>query len=255
MRAGEATRPSCLGGSMSGSTISGKVTNTVTLGSANYPSPLTVAGTGNVTISAYSGIGIYGPVGSGTLINDGTVTGGVGAIASNFIGSNGGTGVRLLGGTTGTNSGTITGGAGGYGTPDAGSGGVGVYLATGADFTNLATIIGGAGGLANGHLASQGFGGAGARVDGGILSNSGAITGGYSPGNNNYAGAGVDLVAGTLINTGTISGGYSPGILGSPHNGLGAGVYLTPGATLLNNGTIIGGGNQQEGSQRYLCQG
>ncbi len=232
---------------MAGSTISGKVTNTVTLGSASYPSPLTVTGIGNVTISFYSGTGIYGPASSGTLINDGTVTGGVGSIASNFFGGTGGTGVRLLSGTTGTNSGTITGGAGGYSTQDAGAGGVGVYLAAGADFTNLATITGGAGGDANGHLASQGLGGDGVRVDGGTLSNSGAITGGYSHGANDYAGAGVDLVAGTLTNTGTISGGYSHSELGFGRNGLGSGVYLTPGATLFNNGTIIGGRNPEEG--------
>ena len=64
---------------MSGSTINGKVTTTVTLGSVSYPSPLTVAITGDVTITAYTGTGVYAPAASGTLLNHGTIVGGTGA--------------------------------------------------------------------------------------------------------------------------------------------------------------------------------
>ena len=78
---------------MTGSTISNTVTSTVTLGSALYPSPLTVTGSGDVAVTAFSAIGIFGPADSGTLINDGKVTGGAGG--TRYSGAaNGGTGSR-----------------------------------------------------------------------------------------------------------------------------------------------------------------
>ncbi len=95
---------------MAGSTISGTITSTVTIGSALYPSPLTISGTGVIAVAAYAGIGVDGPADSGTLINDGAVTGGAGSAASS--GGGGGTGVYLLDGNTATNAGAISGGAG-----------------------------------------------------------------------------------------------------------------------------------------------
>jgi hypothetical protein len=119
---------------MAGSTISGTVTSTVTLGSASYPSPLTVAGTGVVAPSAYAATGVYGPAGSGTLINDGSITGGVGTNSSLAFsaGGTGGAGISLLDGATATNNGQITGGSGGDGDEFGGVGGAGVSLGAGA---------------------------------------------------------------------------------------------------------------------------
>jgi hypothetical protein len=195
---------------MAGSTISGKVTTTVTLGSASYPSPLTITGSGDIAVSAPSATGIDAPAGSGIVINDGTVTGGAAIEASD------------------------------------GSGGVGVYLATGAALTNQGTITGGAG--HPGRLGAGGYGpgpgGAGVLIDGGTLTNRGTVAGGYGVGEYGPTGSGANLLAGTLINTGTIIGGSANLDLGFG----GAGVNLATSATLLNNGTIVGGYGLQGGS-------
>jgi hypothetical protein len=221
---------------MAGSTISGTVTSTVTLGSVTYPSPLTVTNTGDVAVTAFSAIGIFAPAGSGTLINDGRVTGGAGSAGaggsvSGSYGGNGGIGVDLLSGSTATNNGTLTGGAGGssatgYGLRggeggsrggeggsrggEGGSGGVGVSLVAGALLTNTALIIGGNGARSfNGGEVAGARGGAGVALNGGSLVNDGAITGGTA-GLGGYArvgGNGVALRAGTVTNTGTITGG------------------------------------------------
>jgi hypothetical protein len=143
---------------MAGSIISGKVTNSVTLGSAGYPSPLTVAATGDVAVSANAGIGIYGPASSGTLINDGTVAGGAGSASSSAGGGGGGTG--------------------GTGTTYGGDGGSAGYLAAGAVLTNQSTIAGGGGGYGTGGpSAGQGTGGPGVVINGGTLDNTSVILG------------------------------------------------------------------------------
>jgi hypothetical protein len=227
---------------MAGSTISGTITTTVTLGSASYPSPLTVIGTGDITVSAYAATGIYGPAGGGTLLNDGTVTGGAGSAGS--LGGGGGTGVYLLSGSTATNDGTVIGGAGGTGVYLGGNGGVGVYLAAGAGFTNKATITGGGGGHGTGSGATQGIGGIGVLLNGGTLANSDDIAGGNGFGGRGYGGSGAILLAGTLTNTGTITGGSGDIGGGSGSRFFaqdGNGVYLSATATLVNNGTVIGG--------------
>jgi Hint domain len=244
---------------MAGSTISGTVTSTVTLDSVTYPSPLTVTSTGDVAVSAFSAIGIYAPAGSGTLINDGTVTGGAGTVGtSGRFGGNGGTSVELLSGSTAVNNGQISGGAGGNSTKGSGNGGVGVSVATGGILTNQATITGGSSGLAEGDLnTSQGCGGAGVQVTGGSVTNSGTITGGYSFGYRE-AGSGALLLAGTLSNTGIIAGGRS-----TPTNSvteinprLEDGVYLSATATLTNSGTIVGGyAYQRGGAGIYVAAG
>ena len=193
---------------MTGSTISNTVTSTVTLGSALYPSPLTVTGSGDVAVTAFSAIGIFGPADSGTLINDGKVTGGAGG--TRYSGAaNGGTGVELLSGSTATNIGTITGGAAGY---------------------NEIGVGGRLGGI----------GGAGVSLDGGSLANSGLIAGGYALiGDGGY---GAALGAGTLTNTGVIAGGNAEtGNSSFDQQSGGAGVELAGSAVLVNNGTISGG--------------
>jgi hypothetical protein len=192
---------------MVGSTINGKVTTTVTLGSASYPSPVTVTGSGDIVVSAYGAIGVYGSPGSGVLVNAGAITGGAGSTTNGSVDSNGGAGVYLLGGDTAINNGAITGGAGG----------------------------------------GVGRGGAGVSLDGGTLSNSGSITGGYSPGSSDYAGSGVLLLAGTLINTGIIAGGGARGVATPPVGAGGNGVYLAATATLFNDGTIAGGSDGEGG--------
>ena len=225
---------------MAGSTISGTITSTVTLGSANYPSPLTITGTGDIAITSYGGAGVYGPAGSGTLINDGAIAGGKGIEGGGI----GGAGVSLRNGSTATNVGTIAGGGGGNG---AGKGGAGIYLAAGAALTNQGMIGGGYGGSGTGGIHNVvGVGGAGALLNGGTLTNDNTIAGGYSEGGNRYAGSGVVLLAGTLINTGMIVGGYSPDGNGIGDGGVryGEGVYLAASASLLNaGGTIVGGSN------------
>src|ERR1700733_14299639 len=92
---------------MAGSTISSTVTSTVTLGSASYPSPLTVTATGDVASTYPAATGVFGPAGGGTLINDGTV---MGAVSLEY--GTAGTGVYLLSGSTAINNGIVAGGTG-----------------------------------------------------------------------------------------------------------------------------------------------
>jgi hypothetical protein len=220
---------------MAGSTLSDTITVGITLGSAAYPSPLTITSTGAITPSAYGVTGVYAAIGAGYLLNQGSVTGGFGQTGSPAsMGGAGGPGVDLASSSL-TNGGLLTGGGGG-----AGGAGYNRYQATYA-----------AGGNA-------GIGGAGARLTGGSLTNDGTIVGGNGgiggatpPGVNGGAGhgavggVGVDLIAGGLTNNGTIVGGTggSQGFNGAEH-GLfeqsGAGVYIVSGS-LTNTGTILGG--------------
>jgi hypothetical protein len=279
---------------MAGSTISNHVTISVTLGSGSYHSPLTLVSTGFIepspgdvtgpaaliaTINAgyvlnqgtiagdyYGGPGGSGGAGtsitSGSLTNEGAITGGLGS-ASYAFGGAGGAGV-LLASASLTNEGTIAGGAGGasygYGPPGigaGGSGGVGVYVQSGG-VTNDGTIAGGRGGDGAYHGGGSGGTGVSLRTDS-ILTNNGRITGGrhgiYFAISYFYyfAGFGVDAANSTVTNQGTIAGGNGVDLTSSTLTNSGTiscGLYVgglygngvdAASSTLTNNGTIIGG--------------
>ncbi len=272
---------------MAGSTIGSKLTIGVTLGSTAAPgiylSPLTITPTGYIAPSSHgvSGLsasitagyvlnqgGISGGVGTqgeavgdggagsggvglsaGSLINDGTVTGGTGGGAGGGGGNggHGGYGIDLAASLV-INSGKIAGGDGGFSevnyvtvnTGTAGTGGTGAVLASGI-LINGGTIRGGIGG-------SGGFGGAGGIgliLDGGSLSNQAVIIGG-EPGHgsagvfyqNLGGGVGAAVYAGTLTNTGTISGWNTPQ---STSYAAGADGIVISGGNVVNHGTINGG--------------
>jgi hypothetical protein len=115
-------------------TITTLVSNSVTIGSALYGSPLTVTSTGSVVPATAGAAAVQGTGASPTLINAGLIQGGQGAAAST-----GGDGVVLTNGTI-TNTGSIAGGAGGSGA----AGGIGVML-SGGTLTTSGAISGGAG--------------------------------------------------------------------------------------------------------------
>jgi collagen type I/II/III/V/XI/XXIV/XXVII alpha len=220
---------------MAGSTLSDTITVGITLGSAAYPSPLTITPTGAIAPSAYAVAGLYATISAGYVLNQGSVAGGVGRTGSAAtMGGTGGVGVVLASGSL-TNDALLTGGGGGTG---------------GAGYTSLpATIVPGGYG---------GTGSAGVDLTGGSLINNGTIVGGIGgvggatpdgitgdAGRGGIAGAGVDLIAGGLTNNGTIVGGAggSEGFNGAEHgfdgNG-GVGAYVVVGS-LTNTGTIVGG--------------
>jgi hypothetical protein len=99
---------------MANSTITGLVSNSVTIGSALYPSALTITATGSVVPTAAGAVGVTSSVTNPVLINEGTIEGGQGTHSASGTGGTGGIGVMLSGGTL-TNSGSIRGGAGGTG--------------------------------------------------------------------------------------------------------------------------------------------
>jgi hypothetical protein len=164
---------------------------------------------------------------SGTLINGGHISGGVGGYGNVFTGAaSSGVGVELWAGSV-TNNGSIAGGAGHAGLlgdlgGPGGAGGVGVQVLSGT-LTNNSQISGGNGGA----------GGEGEFINGG---------------NGGAGGAGVDLSSGSVINTGSITGGtggaggsgYYPNYFGGTGGSGGAGVYLN-GGTLSTSGSISGG--------------
>jgi autotransporter family porin len=224
-------------------TISGTVTTSVDLGGADYPSPLTVGGSGVILPSAVSAAGVLAVVADAALTNDGKISGGVGLAAE------GGFGVDLLsGGDTLTNLGSVTGGTGrSSGKPGLGlNGGTGVTIASG-EITNGGTIAGGQGGGYDNTIfyPNIGIGGTGVVLDSSRLVNNGSIAGGNG-GNVSYfsafgteysytgaGGAGVSLADGSssVLNRGTITGGGY----------IGVGVDMVAGGSLLNRGTIAGG--------------
>jgi hypothetical protein len=171
---------------MSGSTITGTTSTTVTLNSGSYLSPLTVTTGGAITVAIGYGITSNS---YGTLINDGTIiSGNTRAIGLYNGGSVTNSGV-ILGSTDGihafggaltlANSGSIAGGVGGHG----------ISIYTGY-VTNAPS----------GQIYGGSFG-AYFYAPGGTLNNAGTITAGTS-------GTGVSLLrSSTLINAGTIAGG------------------------------------------------
>ncbi|GAA5266355.1 hypothetical protein ACOSOMT5_P2782 [Acidiphilium sp. MT5] len=122
---------------MSGSTISGTISHTVTFGTGAYTSPLTITSTGDITPSTTAAIGLVMPSSvSGSVINFGTITGG---LDTNNLFS-GGVGVQISAGTF-INDGHVAGGAS-FASTDPGGDGVNIY---GGLFDNTArgTVAGG----------------------------------------------------------------------------------------------------------------
>ena len=249
------------------STISTKIAANVTLGSASYPSPLTITSTG--IVAPTENIAVYSDVAGNQLTNYGAIDGGYAAMGLDLLvgklanyghitggGSDGslagGVGVNLARGGSVLNHGSITGGKN-----DGDSSGAGV-MQDGGKLTNYANITGGttnpyvdnglggsgvdfsAGTLMNlGHITggNGGVGGAGVYVGGGTLTNAEQITGGNGFATDIGAGGmGVDLVAGILNNNNSIIGGVSA-----------AGVRQS-GGTLNNNASIAGGHGNVRGS-------
>ena len=213
-----------------GSSISGTVTSTVDLGSAAYPSPLTVTGTGAILPAAAGAFGVYASQAGVSLSNAGRIEGGAGQA------DGGGAAVDFTAKGTLSNTGSIVGGATGNTSVNGtyGNGGDGVMFAGGA-LTNGDLITGG---------GAYGAGGVGVVFSGaGTLTNTGTIAGGA---HNIYSyelaagGNGVDLGAGAVLsNHGAISGGDSDSNTAAANS---VGVYVGAGAMLANDGQITGGG-------------
>jgi len=187
---------------------------TVTVGSAAYPSPLTISPNGAVEPTTVGATAVFSGVAGNSVTNYGTIDGGAG------VGKvDGGVGVNLSAGTLTNNSGAyINGGSGYY------NGGNGVYL-HGGTLTNYGTIDGGS--VAD---VFSSISGAGVDLSAGTLINNGAI----NAGSNTFYGAfGAYLNGGTLINNASISGAGG-------HYHYGGGVYLNGGA-LTTSGSISGG--------------
>jgi hypothetical protein len=178
-----------------------------------------------------------------TLKNNGTIiAGGGGSLRDHsFVG---GVGVDLTAGGVLGNGGTIDGGAAGY----FGMGGAGADVGATATIDNSGIITGGA----SGHDAGGNAGIGVVVLQGGIVTNSGAITGGAGNGvlagrpQYGIGGAGAQIQSGGMVtNTGTIRGGasaYGAPVRFTPAPAVsGDGVDLDAGATLVNDGTIIGG--------------
>jgi hypothetical protein len=258
---------------MAGSIISSTVTNTVMLGGAAYPSPLTITTAGVVSPAYYGSTGVLAIVAGVSLVNQGHISGGYGyAARGSFV--QGGVGVDLTsGGDRLSNTGTISGGAsydlGGPGVPVGSdtqpgfAGGNGVDLTAGT-IHNSGTIDGGAGVYAGVYafVGPGGPGGDGVSMDGGLVANAGTITGGVGA----YGGpfAGGDGIVGTgsanvIHNTGTITGGGGGfgGEETDPAAGPGGlGVDLSSGGSLFNGGMITGGnGGSSDGVDAYAANG
>lgn len=257
---------------MSGSTLSNTITLGITLGSVAYPSPLTITSTGAVQPASYAAAGLVATLSTGYVLNQGTLTGGIGQTGSPAAaGGTGGFGVYLEAGSL-TNAGMLVGGDGGTGgigvagtasvAPGGygGAGGAGIAVA-GGTLRNNGTVVGGGGG--GGGAAAPGIGvaaggrggdgGAGVDLLAGSLTNSGVIVGGYGGGGgtadfhipNGDGGVGVYALGGDLTNFGTIIGGAPPVTGGS--NGFG--VLFASGGTLTNAGLIEGGTGTSGGVQ------
>jgi hypothetical protein len=122
---------------MSGSTISGTISHTVTFGTGAYTSPLTITSTGDITPSTTAAIGLVMPSSvSGSVINFGTITGGI----DNNNSFTGGVGVQISAGTF-INDGHVAGGAS-FSSNYPGGDGVNIYGGL-FDNTALGTVAGG----------------------------------------------------------------------------------------------------------------
>jgi len=194
--------------------INSTIYYTVTVGSAAYPSPLTISPNGAVEPTTVGATALFSGVAGNSVMNYGSIDGGAG------IGKvEGGVGVNLSAGTLTNNAGAyINGGSGYY------NGGNGVYL-HGGTLTNYGTINGGS--VAD---VFSSISGSGVDLSAGTLINNGAI----NAGSNTFYGAfGAYLNGGKLINNGSIGGAGG-------HYHYGGGVYLNGGA-LTTSGLISGG--------------
>jgi autotransporter passenger strand-loop-strand repeat protein len=246
---------------MTGSTITGLIETSVTLGASGYASPLTIASRGTVIGNANLG-GVYLPRGisHGEIINNGLIEGQAGYYVapaydpsagtfSAAFGIRGGNGVFLEGASaTLTNSQYILGGNGYFDLHNAyngsfeASGGCGVIVKNTATIINSALIEGGA-------PAEQiGYAGDGIIfLTGGVLNNTGYIEGGQGALNRYHAGnggVGVNVETGTVMitNNGFIGGG--DGGLDSAHQTYsgGNGLVVANDTAVTNHGMIEGGG-------------
>ena len=253
---------------MTGKTISSLVTTSVTLGSAGYPSPLTITSTGRIAPSVYGAVGILLPsLGSlASIVNQGAVSAMEGGYGR--TGGVGGNGIDLNSPAVLTNSGVIAAGVGGYSNYNGGLGGTGLDVQASSTVVNSGQIFGGTGGYG---FYTPGIAGGGVVLDGSAtLSNTGLILGGTGGRSNSYnvyayrtitGGIGVSTGSEAVVsNTGHITGGaggYTDQsstyqIVG---NSGAAGVALGAASTLSNGGTITGGMGGVGGVATYTIQG
>jgi len=255
------------------------ITHGITVGGADYPSPLTLSSAqvveptssaatavylnpgaslnnqGMVLGGNYGGVGIY--LTTGTISNAGTIGGGAGSTQGPGFPTDGGYGLSASGAGVVLNAGEIRGGAGGAGNNGAvySAAGGAVYL-YGASLENSGLILGGAGGAYQpGSPGQGGAGGNGVKLDlYATLTNSGTILGGAGGAGAQAGSGGYGVfmqVYSTLINTGAITGGAAGA--GSTPEGSGAGVYLR-GGVLVDSGTISGAARTNSSGERYAVR-
>ncbi len=263
------------------------ITSSITIGSAAYASPFTLAGTlavipsvratAAITMNSNTSLdnlgfidgGTYGGAGvslsSGALVNDGMIVGGAGNAQGNSYTTNGGYGISMAapfgggGPATITNAGTVLGGAGGADVSAVrySAAGGAVYLyGLGTTLDNTGLIRGGAGGVYQpGAAATGGGGGVGVKMNyHAVLYNRGTIEGGAGGAGTQAGSGGYGVFMqsySTLTNTGLIMGG-EPGA-GSAASGGAAGVYLRNGV-LINAGTIAAAATVNSSGIRYAVR-
>jgi hypothetical protein len=118
---------------MSGTTISTTITQTVTLGSASYASPLTLTAAAAITPSLASATGITSTLAASYLDNLGIILGAAAASPTNDVAGISGFGLSFAAGGTLVNAGTISSGAGAISQ-------VGLYFASTATIINTGFI-------------------------------------------------------------------------------------------------------------------
>jgi Hint domain len=232
--------------------VTGRVTETVTIGSTSYPNPLEVTSTGYIMpTTATAGIDGAG-AGQYTLGNDGSINGGQSFTAT----GTGGIGVDLSSAIV-TNNQTISGGNGYFGS----NGGVGVSMA--GTLTNSADAVIEGGEAYNG----SGTGGLGVVFSGGTLTNDagaqiigGGIGFGYGTAATGNGGGGVDLgTDATVKNYGSIEGGFGPATGTKSHPDVGAyGLKAAAPTDIVTNyggGRVTGGNGYTTGGAGIVASG
>jgi len=187
----------------SGPGISTTFTGTVTMGSAAFPSPLTITTTGVVAPTVAGATAVLSDISGNSLTNAGAIDGGAGS--NGTTGGHGGLGLNFEKGGAVTNTGSINGGHGGSasGAGAGGTGGVGADLFAGT-LTNTGSITGGGGG--NGTVGN-GQPSPGVYLDGGTLISSGAVSGGSGGGGGYPPLSGDAVLFGSIASTLTVDPG------------------------------------------------